>query len=348
MHARREAQTRVDRILAFRQQLAELERDSVLELTPGQREKVDAHLDQLQKQLAREFDVDVTTSQRQLSAGMKVASALGALALCAGVFLFFYRFWGVMTTGVQVALVIVTPLLLIAAMEFASRRERTRYFTAMIGLVAVSAFVVNLMMLGQIFNVAPSPNALLVWGAFALILAHAYRVRWLVAAGVAGVCGWFAGSMLVWFLAANSIYGQERLESSLLPASLAVAFGARRNQDEFSPAYRLSGLIVGFIALLVLSFGAGSYLPGDQKTIARLYQFAGLAAAAATIWLGIRKQWSGTLNTGAAFFAIFLLARLVDWFWDWMPTYIFFLVIGAIAMGLLALFRKLRTRLEAA
>src|SRR5216683_3115227 len=48
------------------------------------------------------------------------------------------------------------------------------------------------------------------------------------------------------------------------------------------------------------------------------------------------------LNLGAAFFAIFLITRFVAWWWEWMPKYLFFFLVGAIALGLLTAFRQLR------
>jgi hypothetical protein len=50
------------------------------------------------------------------------------------------------------------------------------------------------------------------------------------------------------------------------------------------------------------------------------------------------------VNLAAAFFVILLYLRVYHWWWDWMPGYVFFLLIGLISIGLLALFRKLRTR----
>jgi len=48
------------------------------------------------------------------------------------------------------------------------------------------------------------------------------------------------------------------------------------------------------------------------------------------------------LNLGAAFFAIFLITRFVAWWWEWMPKYLFFFLVRAIALGLLTAFRRLR------
>ena len=87
--SKREAQQRVDRIRAFRQELARLEREKVLTLSGEQRQGLEASLDQELEALAQRFDVDVTESHKQISWGMRIASTIGGLALCAAVFLFF-------------------------------------------------------------------------------------------------------------------------------------------------------------------------------------------------------------------------------------------------------------------
>ena len=114
------------------------------------------------------FDVDTTTTQKQMSLGMRIASLLGALALAASAFLFFYRVWGLITTPIQIMILIAAPILAVVAMHYARKREPTPYFTAVLGLVAFAAFVLNIHVLGGIFNITPSQNAFLAWAAFAL------------------------------------------------------------------------------------------------------------------------------------------------------------------------------------
>jgi hypothetical protein len=43
---------------------------------------------------------------------------------------------------------------------------------------------------------------------------------------------------------------------------------------------------------------------------------------------------------------VFLFTRLQAWWWKWMPKYLFFLVLGLIAFGLLLVFRRIRGRLS--
>lgn len=344
---RMEAQNRADRIRIFRQELKALRAAEVLALTDEQRVAVDAHLDRQLADLTRSFDINVSESQKQLSLGMRIVSALGGLALCAGVFLLFYRFWGQFATPSQVAILIAAPLLGLAAMDFASRRERTLYFTALIGLVTFACFVLNLTMLGQLFNITPSPNAFLAWGAFALILAYVYGLRLPLAAGL--IC-------LIVFSAATlmSLTGAwwtgfvERPETILIPGvliALAPLVLPPGGSGEFMGVYRLVGLLAVFAVILVLwQDGGESWLPFAHKTVERIYQILAFFAAGGAIWVGIRFDLRGMVNLGAAYFVICLFLKMVDWWWDWMPKYLFFFIVGAIAIALLTAFRKLRER----
>lgn len=342
---RRQAQQRVDRIRAFREQLDELAREGVLTLSDEQRDKLNAHLDGTLSDLAARFDVDVTDSQKQLSLGMRIVSALGGLALCLAVFFFFYRIWGALATPFQVAILILTPLVLLVVMDFAARRERTLYFTALVGLVAFAAFVTNLFVLGKIFNLAPSQHAFLAWSGFALALAYSYRLRILLVAGLVCLGVWVAGSVVAW---AGGWWGDFGLrpETILLFGCLLLALAVRfhdRRRPEFAAVYRVVGLLTVFCSLLALGLSAGfSFLSLPRTVIEAGYQCLSFLAAAGAIWLGVRYELSGTLNIGAAFFTVYLVHKFVDWWWDWMPRYLFFLLVGAIALGLLWLFRRLR------
>ena len=58
------------------------------------------------------------------------------------------------------------------------------------------------------------------------------------------------------------------------------------------------------------------------------------------------RQWNGVVNAGSVFFTVFLFCRLYHWWWDWMPKYLFFAVIGALGIGLVAAFKRVRGDLE--
>ena len=102
-----------------------------------------------------------------------------------------------------------------------------------------------------------------------------------------------------------------------------------------------------FFTLLVLSVGDESLLPWSRDTVQFFYQVGGMAVTAGAIAAGVRRQWGETVNLGALFFAAFLITRLTDWWWNWMPSYLFFLIIGLLALGLIVVFRQIRNRMEA-
>ena len=344
---KRRAQQRADRIRAFREELTELEREGALTLDAAQRAGLETHLQRTLAAMAEQFDVDTTESQKQISWGMRIASTLGGLALCAALVLFFLRFWGFLSIPVQVALLAVTPLLLLGATELAARRERTLYYASLLSVVAFGAFVLNLNALGSIFNLTPSRGALFVWGTFALLVAYTYLLRLPLAAGLVCLLCYLAASFSAWW-SGHWLSFPEKPENFLLGGIALIAVPAlplHRRYSEFDWLYRTFGLLTVFLAILVLSeAGATSYLPLRNSTIEAMYQVAGFAAAGVASWRGIRARRAHVANLGAAFFTLLLYLRFYHWWWDWMPGYLFFLIIGLISIGLLALFRRLRVR----
>ena len=342
---KRDAQERADKLRVFREQLEELERDRILVLTDEQRTRLNPFLDRTLQELAREYDVDISASQKQLSLGMRIISALGGLALCAAVFLFFYRYWGSIATTGQVAILIATPLLGLAAMHFTAQRERTLYFTSLIGLVVFASFVLNLYVLGQIFNLVPTPNAFLAWGALGLVLGYTYGLRLPLAMELVALAVFFSATILSWTGAWwDAAYRRPELGLIAGATILAVPILIPHTKREGLPSiYRLIGLLIIFICVLGLwASGNNSFLPFDATWIERSYQVVAFVIAAAAIWLGIRHNLPGTVNLGAAAFTIFLFIKFVNWWWDWMPRYLFFFIVGAIAIGLLIAFRRIR------
>jgi uncharacterized membrane protein len=295
--------------------------------------------------LADQFDVDTTASQKQVSWGMRIASTLGGLAISAAVVMFFTRYWGYFDTWVQVVILILTPFLALAGTEYVARRERAHYFTGLLSLVALVSFIMNLAVLSSIFNIVSTERALLAWGAFAIVLAYRYRLRLMLALGLWSLISYVAAAFSAqigyqWL----SFYS--RPEHFLLLGLLVfgVPFCLRHGTNRnFAPTYRLVGALTFFLAILSLAeWGAPSYLSWDFINIERTYEIAGLILSAGAIWLGIVRNWTGIVNTGACFFTIFLFTRLYHWWWNWMPRYLFFALIGALAIGFVLAFKRIR------
>jgi len=338
------AQARVDRIRAFRDELEALERDSVVALDADSRERIDTHHAALASALGERFDVDIDESRKRLSLGMRIASLIGALALSAAVFFFFYRIWGLLSTPLQLVVLVVAPIGATLLAGWAHRRERSGYFTSLAALVAVACFVLNLSMIAQIFNLAPTRHAFLLWAGFALILAYAWGLKLVLTAGLASLTAWLsasvgAGGGLYWLS-----FG-ERPETVLIAGLLITLPGwfSKLPRREFNNVYRVFGLLVALLSVLILShWGRASFLPLPASVIEAAYQLLGFFGSAALIAFGIRRDSAKLFNLGATFFLLFLYTKIFDWWWGWMPKWLFFLVVGLAAVGFLLALGRLR------
>jgi len=339
-----EAQRRADQIAHFRSELERVERDQVLTLDDSQRSALADYHESLLADLASAFDIDVNRREKQLSLGMKIASFLGALGLAASVFFLFYQFWGRFGTRTQVIILMAAPVLGLAATMAVAQREKTGYFAKLLGLVSLACFVLNLSMFGQIFNIGPSENAFLVWAVFAFLLAYAADARLLLAFGIISLAGFLSAKTGTW-RGCYWIHFGERPEN-FFPAAVLLFMAPLLPHHRFSgfaAIYRVFALLLFFIPVLILSnWGAVSYLRLSREAIEAVYQVVGFLFSAAAIWAGIRKGWPEVVNTGNVFFTIFLYTKFYDWWWDWMPKYLFFLVIGLTAILMLLVFKRLR------
>lgn len=339
------AQQRADRIKAFNAELAELVQDNVLALTADQRRAVDDYHAALLAQYRAAYDIDATQHEKQLSLGMRIVSFLGALALAASVFFLFYQFWGRFSTAAQVAILIAAALLVFAATVFIAAKDRSGYFAKLAALVCFACFVLDISMLGRIFNITPSDKALIVWAALAFLLAYAYDIRLLQAAGIACVVAYLAARVGTWS-GMYWIYFGERPENFFPAAALLFAIPHlidHRRYTGFTAVYHVFAMLTVFIPMLILAnYGIISYLDFDPDFVEGGYQIAGFVLSAAAIALGIRKGWGEVINTGTVFFVIFLYTKFYDWWWESMPKYLFFLIIGLTAILFLLILKRLR------
>ncbi len=344
---RTEAQQRADDIRTFRVELDRLEREGVLGLDASQRSALARHHENILARYAGEFDIDRDVQSKQLSLGMRIASFLGALALAASVFFLFHRFWGLLSTPWQVTVLVAAALGSCGATALVARHDSTGYFTKLAAMVAFACFVLDIAMLGRIFNITPSDKALLPWAAFAFLLAYSHDLRLLLAAGIVCLMA-FLSAQVGTLSGVYWLHFGERPEN-FLPAALALfAFPQlldHRHFPGFGPIYRVLALAAIFLPMLVLgNWGWMSYLPLEPSLVEGLYQVLGFAASATAIAFGARRNWPEVVNTGVTFFVIFLYTKFYDWWWEVMPKYLFFLVVAMTAILLLFVFRRLRGR----
>lgn len=344
-----QARQRIERIAAFRAELAELEREQALALTVEQRMRLDAHLGRVLGELSGKHGVEVTESAQRISWGMRVAALLGGVAFFAALVLFLHRVWGMMPLWGQALVLTGIPLLLLGAAEWTWRRGVDRFYPALLALAAGVGFVMGLSSLGGVLNAVPSPQALLAWAMFAVLVAYAYGHRLLLGGGLLLVCGYVAAASVA---ASGGFWPNIFDRAGLMIPAAAICYlvpGMWKSRDphEFAFVYRACGAAVGLIAVMVLSQRGdpcGSAL--SRRTLEALYQFLGLVASVGVVVHGLRLGRGGLVNLGAVGFIVFLFVRLHAWWWHWMPKYLFFFLVGLIAVGLLLVFRRMRLRLR--
>jgi uncharacterized membrane protein len=343
---RTEAQARAEQIRAFALELARLEAAQVVSLSDEQRRSIQEHHQSVIASLSHQFDIDRDMRSKQLSWGMRIASLLGAIALAASVFFLFYQFWGRLDTGLQVTTLMGASGLTYCATLWIRRKDDNGYFTKLAALVAFACFVLNIQMMGEIFNITSSDKVLLPWAAYAILLAYLCDLRLLLAAGllcitafIAARAGEFRG--LYWL-----DFG-ERPENFFPAAIVMFVIPLLLNQSRyagFAQIYRLTGLLAFFLPVLVLAhWGDGSHLALQPQTIEHLYQALGFLSTGTATAVGIRKHWPDVVNTSVTFFIVFLYTKFYDWWWELMPKYLFFLVLGLTALLTLFVLRRLRS-----
>lgn len=339
------AQHRVDQIHAFNNELAELTRGQVLSLSAEQQQSIAYYHQQLLLHLRSDFDIDNTHREKQLSLGMRIASFLGAVALAASIFFLFYQFWGRLGTVSQVTILVSASFISFVATVVVANRDATGYFTKLVGLVAFTCFVLNITMLGQIFNLTPTDNALLAWAALSLLIAYAYGVRLLQVAGVLCLIAFVSARVGTWGGLYWIDFGQR--PENFFPIALLLYFLPQlidhQRYGGFALSYRVFGIVTLLLPMLVLAhWGYGSYLGIDIAIIEGGYQLVGLLLSTAFIWHGIRRGWGHVVNAGVTFFVVNLYTKFFDWWWDIMPKYLFFLVLALFAILCLIMLKRLR------
>ncbi|MDH4131026.1 MAG: DUF2157 domain-containing protein [Gemmatimonadota bacterium] len=342
-------QLRASAIIAFREELARLEAAGVLALDPAARDRLRAHHEAELAALAASGEVDLTEAAARLSAGMRIATLLGTIALSAAYGLFVSAHWGGLALAPQLALVIVPTFLLVILTHVAAVLERSGYVASLLATVAAIAFATNLGTLGQLLNLPDSRGALLAVGVFAMLLAYGYSLTLPLLVGIGGIGGW------LWTLGAIPLglwwrEGLTLIEPLMLVGLLTLVLPAWLPRPaKFAPWYRGIGATLLILGLLVAAGnGQLSAIPGDVKTIEIGYKILGAIVIAGLVAWAIRRDQRLVMQIGAAGAVLYLFMRLVDWFWDWVPQWLFFLLVGGFALAVLLVLRRLRhTRVEA-
>jgi len=342
-------QLRASAIIAFREELARLEAAGVLALEPAARERIRAHHDAELARLAAQGDVDLTQAAARLSTGMRIATLLGTAALSAAYALFVNSKWGVLSTPMQLSLVIIPMLVLVILTHVAAQKERSGYIASLLATVAAIAFLTNLSVLGWLYNLPDSRMAFLVVGLFALLLAYGYALTLPLIVGITGlsIWGWTLGAIPLglWWRQGFTV-----IETLLLTGFVMMTVPVwTRGPAKFAPWWR--GIGAGLVAVGLLLVGESGNFSGFTsvrlRTIEHFYQVVGAITLTTMIVWGIRRDQRVVTQVGTLGAVFFLYLRLVDWFWKLVPQWLFFLMVGGLALAVLFLLRRLRRLGEA-
>ena len=332
--------TRHDQILAFRAELQTLAEEGIA-LDDATRARISAHHDALLAESPGEDE--------RISLGMRLASFVGAVALSCAVFFLFYRFWGALATATQVAILIAGPIALVGVTHLLHRWEKTGYFATLAALAAFAAFVLDLGALGTIFNLPPTPHAFLAWGLFGLALGWCYELRLPHFAGLVATGLWitaFPGWMRAEELPGIFGRGEALIAAGALFLAIPTAvhhFALPKAWGRWAVDQRIVGMIGLFLGLFILSVaGSQSWLPLDHDTIEGIYQFLGFVIAGGVVTWGVRERHAELANGGMIFLTILCLVKATDWWWDWLPHWLFFLILAGFAIGVMAALKRVR------
>jgi len=275
---------------------------------------------------------------------MKIATLLGTIALSTAYALFVGDHWGTLGVPLQILLVVVPTLLLVVATHVAARKDPSGYVAALLATVAVIAFYTDLATLGTLYNLVDTRNVLLVVGGFALTLAYGYGLTLPLLAGIGMLLAWTwtlgAIPLGLWWMA-----GFQTMEPLILAGAVALAVPAlTRGPARFAPWWRGAGTAAIAFALLMLAQSGNLSLfgPLPQHRLELIYKWVGAIVLGGLITWGIRRDQRVVMWVATAAAVLFLLLRLVDWFWDWLPQWLFYLLVGAVALLVLLVLRRLR------
>jgi hypothetical protein len=249
--------------------------------------------------------------------------------------------WGGIPTTGQVTLLTAAPLVAVAAAIVAGRVEKTRYVAALFAVVACGAFVAQTLLLRQIFNLRDSPHVVGFWAAFAIAVALPWRFTLPFALGVAAVAC-YGAALLFWSVNVPWTEFLERPEPLMVVAAVLLSVAGRLPRELVTASRAVLVALTLFPLLVLSSTGEVSLLPMDVFTAKVLYQISAAVVACATIAVGLRRAEEEVVLVGSVFAAVFVVIRFVDWWWDWMPKYLFFLILAAVAIGWLWALRVAR------
>lgn len=335
---------RARRILGFRDEIAEVVREGGIDAGDPALARIAAHHDRVLAELATREDIDFTREEARLSAGMRLATVLGAAALSAAWGLLVASVWKDLGTATRLAVVWMPPLVIAALVPLAARREASGYLANIAASVAAIGLVVGGFATLDTLGRPEARWPLLVAGGYAMFAAYHHRLVLPLLLGIAGLGAWiWSLDALLFGLPVTRAF--RHAEPLVLLGAAAIGIASTRLGEP--PGFRRSWTILGMtalaIGLLYLGLNADGSWFGRGRAVESAYQAIGALVFGGLAWWGLSRD-DLTLARGAgAALVVFLFFRLMDWFWDAIPDWLFFLLVGALALGILTVLSRVRS-----
>ncbi|HRP07416.1 MAG TPA: hypothetical protein PLL69_02915 [Gemmatimonadales bacterium] len=336
---------RARRIIETRDELATLVEEGVITADAPLVGAIRSHHDLLLEGFARDHDVDMSREEARLSAGMRLATLVGAAALSTAWGYLVASVWDDLGTAPRLLLVWVPTVLLAGLVPAAARREPSGYIANIVACVAaISATVAGFSSIDAL-DLAEGRWPLFVAGVFSFALAYRYRLVLPLLVGIFTGGGWL-WSLESWLRDMSASRSFQHVEPVMLVgvACLAIATTRLAEPRGFRFAWTLAGMIAVTLPMLLLGLDAGNSWIGSGQAAERGWQLISLVTYVGLVWWGLRRDDLFVARYAAAMLMLFLFLRMVDWFWEDWPKWLFFLVIGALAFGALQVMRRVRAR----
>ncbi|MBL4907316.1 MAG: DUF2157 domain-containing protein [Sneathiella sp.] len=347
---KQEANKRVRQIFAFQDEMALLQQGGIVELSAEEDVAISEYHSGVLKDFSDRFDTDLSKSENPLSWGMRIASTLGVAAFSFSVFLFFQFYWDVFSTTLQVSLVSIAPFLGWGLTELVGNRFKTNHYTTLAVFVAFACFLVNLNIVGEIYNVKPSPYAFLAWGTFGIFLSLRHDLIFVLGISIALLIIFVGGifTTLTGYLWPNAIIQEYYLVASLLVLIVPVICKISAIQ-KYKYTYYFVGLLCSYFILeWAIIWSDGSLLPYSNNTIEWIYTIFAFCFASLAIWRSIQVKWIVGTYLSAPYLILFMLHKYWDRFFDEWHPYLFFLLLGGVSIAAIFIFQKMRGKLREA
>lgn len=334
---------RARRILSTRAELATIIAEGAIAASDPALAAIRAHHDTLLASLAAQGDVDLSREEERLSAGMRLATLLGAAALSIAWGMFAASLWDDLGHTTRLALVWIPAALLLGATAYAATREASGYVANIVATVGtIATAVAGFATVSTFDEFARWP--FLLFGLYGIVVAYRYKLVLPLLVGLVGLGGWlWSLDSLLQGARADSF---EHAEPLMLVGIAALVTGIIRRNDPpgFSVVWRVAGVSAVVAPLLLLGLTTDGSWFGRSDALELAYQAIGLSVFVGMVVVGLRRDDAVLARGGAVALVIFLFFRMMDWLWDAIPDWLFFLLVGAFAFAVLLVLRRWRDR----